>query len=107
MRQLVEELQKLVKQKVIGSIQYADWVAPIVPFLKSDKKTVWICSNFSTTVNKASCLDSYPMPRVEDILAKLKFKEGKNFSKTGHEPGIFPIYTRFVDSRFVDSRLGD
>ena len=35
-----EKLDQLVKEKVIEPVQYADWAAPIVPVLKSDKKTV-------------------------------------------------------------------
>ena len=43
MRDLVEhELDKLVHEGVIEPVQYADWAAPIVPVLKSDKK---VCSH--------------------------------------------------------------
>ena len=80
MRPLVEaELERLVKQKVIEPVTCADWAAPIVPVLKADKKSVRICGDFSTTVNKASQLDRYPIPRVEDLFAKLR--GGKSFTK--------------------------
>ena len=73
MRPLVEEeLAKLVSQGVIEPVTYSDWAAPIVPVLKADKKSVRICGDFSTTVNKASRLDNYPIPKVEDLFAKLQ-----------------------------------
>ena len=73
MRPLVEEeLEKLVSQGVIEPVTFSDWAAPIVPVLKADKKSVRICGDFSTTVNKASRLDNYPIPKVEDLFAKLR-----------------------------------
>ena len=67
-----EELEKLVSQGVIEPVTFSDWAAPIVPVLKADKKSVRICGDFSTTVNKASRLDNYPIPKVEDLFAKLR-----------------------------------
>ena len=59
-------------------MQYADWAAPIVPVLKKDGESVRICGDFKQTVNKVASLDHYPLPRVEDLLAKLS--GGKKFS---------------------------
>jgi len=50
-----------------------------VPALKSDKKSVRICGDFKVTVNTASRLDAYPIPRVEDLFAKLS--GWKSYSK--------------------------
>ena len=80
MRSLVEEeLDRLVRQGIIEPVQFADWAAPIVPVLKSDKASVRICGDFKLTVNQASKLDRYPIPRVEDLFAKLA--GGKVFTK--------------------------
>ena len=80
MRDLVEkELERLTQQGVLEPVQFADWAAPIVPVLKSDKKSVRICGDFKVTVNTASRLDAYPIPRVEDLFAKLS--GGKSYSK--------------------------
>ena len=49
-----EKLNQLVKEKVIEPVQYSDWAAPIVPVLKSDKKTVRICGDFKLIVNRAA-----------------------------------------------------
>ena len=60
-------------------MQYAEWVAPIVPVLKADGKSLRICGNFKVTVNKASQLDCYPIPKIEDLFATLA--HGKTFTK--------------------------
>ena len=74
-----EELQRLQKEGVIEPIQFADWAAPIVPVLKQDGKSVRICGDFKMTVNQASKLDRYPIPKIEDLFSKLA--GGQLFSK--------------------------
>ncbi len=74
-----EELDKLL-EGVISPVQYADWAAPIVPILKRDKKSVRICGDFKLTVNQASKLDRYPIPKIEDLLFA-KLNGGKIFSQ--------------------------
>ena len=60
-------------------MQCADWAAPIVPILKLDGKSLRLCGDFKVTVNKAFKLDSYSIPKVEDLFATLA--HGKAFSK--------------------------
>ena len=50
-----------------------------MPVLKSDKASVRICGDFKLTVNQASNLDRYPIPRIEDLFAKLA--GGKMFTQ--------------------------
>ena len=72
MRAMVEEeLDRLVQLKILEPVQFADWAAPIVPVLKSDKKSLQICGDFKMTVNSASKLDAYPIPKIEDLFARL------------------------------------
>ena len=66
-----EELEHLVSEGIIEPVQFADWAAPIVPVVKSDGKSLRICGDFKLTVNQASKLDRYPIPKVEDLFAKL------------------------------------
>ena len=47
--------------------------------VKKDCKSVRICGDFSVTVNLVSKLDRYPIPKVEDLFARLR--KGKLFSK--------------------------
>ena len=61
------------------SVEYAEWAAPIVAVLKQDRNSVRICGDFSVAVNPVSKLDRYPIPKVEDLFARLC--KGKHFSK--------------------------
>ena len=74
-----EELEWLEKEGIIEPVQYAEWVAPIVPVLKADGKSLRICGDFKVTVNKADQLDCYPIPKIEDLFAPLA--HGKTFTK--------------------------
>ena len=47
MKPLVEaELDKLVDQGILTLVQHANWIAPIVPIMKADQKSVRICGDF-------------------------------------------------------------
>ena len=71
MRDRVEaELERLEREGIIQPVQFANWAAPIVPVLKNDK-SVRICGDFKLTVNQASKLDRYPIPKIEDLFAKM------------------------------------
>ena len=79
-RDMVEkELDRLVSEGILEPVQYADWASPIVPVLKSDKKSMRICGDFKQTINPVSPLDRYPIPKVEDLFATLS--GGRLFSK--------------------------
>ena len=73
-----KELDRLMKQGVIEPIAFSEWAAPIVPVLKKDG-TVRICGDYKLTVNQASKVDSYPLPKIDDLFASLA--GGKTFSK--------------------------
>ena len=66
-----EELECLVMEVFIEPIQFADWAAPIVPVVKSSGKSIQVCRNFNLTVNQASKVDRYPIPKFEDLFAIL------------------------------------
>ena len=46
-----------MNQKIIEPVPFADWAAPIVPVLKSDKKSIRICGDFKQTVNRVVTLE--------------------------------------------------
>ena len=73
------ELDHLVAEGTLEPVQFADWAAPIVVVLKSDKTSVRICGDFKQTINPVSKLDKYPIPKVEDLFATLS--GGRVFSK--------------------------
>ena len=74
-----EELDRLVAEGILEPIDSSDWAAPIVPVIKSDKKSVRICGDFRVTVNPVSRLNHYPIPKIEDLFATLK--GGKLFTE--------------------------
>ena len=77
--QVEAELEKLTQQNILEPVPFSDWAAPIVPVLKSDKKSIRICGDFKLTVNRVSKLDRYPIPKIDDLFAKLS--GGVLFSK--------------------------
>ena len=50
----------------------------MVSVLKRDKQSICICGDYHLTVNQAVQLHQFPIPKIEDLLAKLS--GGKYFS---------------------------
>ena len=44
--QVEEELDRLIELQIIEPVLFSDWVAPIAPILKSDRKSIRICGDF-------------------------------------------------------------
>ena len=79
LREKVErELEKLQSMGIISPVQFSRWAAPIVPVVKQSGE-VRICGDYKITVNRAASADSYPLPRVDELLANLA--GGQYFSK--------------------------
>jgi len=79
MRDKVEqELQKLQSAGIIQPISFSEWAAHVVPVLKRDKQSIRLCSDNRLTVNQVVKCDQFPIPKIEDLLAKLS--GGKYFS---------------------------
>ena len=66
------ELDRLVAEGTLEPVEYS-------PIVKSDRKSVRICSDFKVTVNPVSKLHRYPIPKIEDIFGRLE--GGKIFTK--------------------------
>lgn len=77
--QVEAELKRLQDEGTLEHVDVSEWAAPIVPVLKADKSSVRICGDFRVTVNPVSKLDTYPIPKVEDLFATLK--RGKSYTK--------------------------
>ena len=72
---VTKELEDLQAKGIISPVQSSPWAAPVVPVLKKNGK-----------VNQAAPTETYPLPRIEELYAKL--------SKTGFfgisaSPAIF------------------
>ena len=80
MKPLLEaELDRLVTEGILSPVQHADWAAPIVLIMKADIRSVRICGDFKQTVNQASPLDKYLIPKLEGLFSKLA--GGQKFTK--------------------------
>ena len=61
-----EKVQKLTTTKFIQEVYYLDWLANVVMVKKANGK--WrMCMDF-TNLNKACPKDSYPLPRIDQLV---------------------------------------
>ena len=61
-----EEVQKLITVEFICEVYYLDWLANVVMIKKANGK--WkMCVDF-TNLNKACSKDSYPLPRIDQLV---------------------------------------
>ena len=73
-----EELERLQRAGIIEPIQFSEWAAPVVPVVKKDG-SIRLCGDYKITVNQAARVDSYPLPKIDDLLSTLG--GGQAFSK--------------------------
>lgn len=73
-----KELERLQSENIITPVNHSQWAAPIVPVLKADG-SIRICGDYKLTINRAAQLDSYPIPKTQDLFSGLS--EGTIFSK--------------------------
>jgi hypothetical protein len=79
MREKVEaEVSRQVDKGVLVEVSHTEWASPIVVVKKRDD-SVRICGDFRN-LNKCLEDDKYPLPNIEDLLAKLG-PENKLFAK--------------------------
>ena len=63
-----EEIEMLLKAGIIRP-SVSPWSSPVVPVMKTDK-SVRMCIDFRQ-INKLTKLDKFPLPRVDDLLARV------------------------------------
>ncbi|CAK1597918.1 unnamed protein product [Parnassius mnemosyne] len=73
-----QELNRLVHLGILVPINYSQYATPIVPVLK-DNGQVKIAGDFSITLNKDLIIEKYPLPRIEEVFAKIG--GGEHYSK--------------------------
>ena len=76
--QVKEALCKLVDAGIVEPVRHSEWAAPIVPILKADG-SIRVCGDYKIAVNQVAKPDSYSLPWVNDLLARLG--RAKIFSK--------------------------
>ena len=73
-----DELDRLQREGVITPVTFSDWATPIVPIVKPDG-SVCICGDYKVTINAVAKLETYPLPKIEDLFTALS--GGTVFSK--------------------------
>ena len=63
---------------ILEPVKFSPWATPVVPVLKRDG-SIRLCGDYKVTVNRETVTETYPLPRVEDLLSSLA--GGKAFSK--------------------------
>ncbi|XP_037564767.1 uncharacterized protein K02A2.6-like [Dermacentor silvarum] len=66
---VLEALDRMVADGILSPVTTAEWATPVVPVVKPDG-SIHVCGDFRLTVNIATVTE-YPLPRVEDIFARL------------------------------------
>ncbi|XP_052748504.1 uncharacterized protein K02A2.6-like [Galleria mellonella] len=64
------ELDRLVRIGVLKPVSYSKYASPIVAVLKKNNE-VRICGDYSGTINKILKVDSYPLPKLNELCASL------------------------------------
>lgn len=65
-----EELDRLVKEKILTPVRYSQWASPIVVVPKSDG-SIRMCVDCKATINKFVKTEHYPLPVIDDIFANI------------------------------------
>ncbi|CAI5452725.1 unnamed protein product [Caenorhabditis angaria] len=64
------EIERLLKLGVIKKVSYAKWAAPVV-YVKKSNGATRLCADFKTGLNAVLAPNEHPLPRPQDIFAKL------------------------------------
>ncbi|KAG6451692.1 hypothetical protein O3G_MSEX007288 [Manduca sexta] len=72
------ELARLEADGSIYRVEYSDYGTPIVPVIKKNGD-IRICGDYKITINPKLKRDYYPLPRIDELFAKLS--RGEKFSK--------------------------
>ena len=65
-----DEIDRLLREDIIQPVEISEWAAPVVPIMKQDE-SIRLCGDYKVTVNKVADTDTYPIPRIGDLYAKL------------------------------------
>ena len=83
---------------IIESIQYSGWAAPIFAVLKTDQ-SIRLRVDHKMTVNKCTNLESYSIPKIEDLYVKLG--QGRKFTKLDLRSAFLQVSLRKDSKNFL------
>ncbi|XP_064482922.1 uncharacterized protein K02A2.6-like [Ornithodoros turicata] len=73
-----KEIERLIKNDVWTPVQTSEYATPIVPVVKKDGG-IRLCGDYKVTLNPQLVAESYPLPRIDEMLAALA--GGRYYSK--------------------------
>lgn len=73
-----DEIDRMCDEGILTPVESSSWATPLVPIIKADGK-LRLCSDYKSSVNRYIKEDLYPLPRIEEIFAKLH--NGEHFTK--------------------------
>ena len=76
--QVAKEIDRQVDLGILEPVKFLHWGTPVVPIKKKDG-SIRLCSGYKITVNRETITETYPLPKVDDLLASLS--GGAAFSK--------------------------
>jgi len=65
-----KELDRLEEAGIVVKLDYSEWAEPIVPVPKHDG-SIRICGDFKVMINPFLCVEQYPLPKLNDLMACL------------------------------------
>ena len=67
------ELDRQIAAGLWEPVAFSEWAAPlvVVPRGHASEGKVRLCGDYRLTVNKASPVETYPLPRIEEVLSSL------------------------------------
>ena len=92
------EIDRLLAVKIIEPVEISEWAAPVVQILKKDE-TIRRCGDYKVTVNKVASVDTYPIPRIDDLYAKLS--NWKLFTRLDMRHAYEQLHLDREDRKFV------
>lgn len=76
-QEVTDELNRLISEGILEPVEQSEWAAPLVVVRKPNGK-LRLCADFSTGLNDALAIQSYPLPTSEELFSRLS--GGKHFT---------------------------
>ena len=91
------------EEGVIKRVNSAPCTAPIVVVDKRDSEDVHICGDFSVTYNSYADVESYPLPKIEDIRKAVRGCTILDISQAHHQ---IPVATESQPYLTINMHMG-
>ncbi len=59
-----------MKLGILEPVKFSPWGTPVVPIRKKDG-SIRLCGDYKVTVNQETITETYPLPKIDDMLASL------------------------------------